>query len=110
MTTPSSTAQFSKLTAKDNADIESQVAAETAGLSIADVEAKVSTAYIQYKAASNNDDKDCRDATVALFRWALLGRHLDSMQSDSQHVSSIALVAGFWILPKLTTSAEQHRQ
>ena len=96
MTMPSSTAtaKSSKLTVEENNAIEKQVEADTVGLPISDVEKKVSTAYTQYKAAIKKDGKNSRPATAALFEWALLGRHLDSMQGD-QHVSSIALVAGF---------------
>jgi hypothetical protein len=88
-----STAQASKLTAKDNDDIERQVAADTAGLSLKEVETMESKAYTQYTSASKSEGANSRPATAALFKWALLGRHLDSMQRESQDVSSIAIVA-----------------
>jgi hypothetical protein len=91
---PLSTTHTSGLTAQDNTDIERQVAADTAGLSLTEVEKMETTAYTQYTAASEHEGANSGAATAALFRWALVGRHLDSMQSKSQHVSSIPFFAG----------------
>ena len=90
----SSTAQSSKFSAKDNDDIERQVAQETVGLSLAQVESKVSAAYTEYTAVSKSEGANSRAGAAALLTWALLGRYLDSMQSKFQQVSSIAVVAG----------------
>ena len=92
---PLSTTHTSKLTAQDNTDIERQVAADTADLSLTEVEKMETKAYTQYTAASEHEGANSRAATAALFRWALVGRHLDSMQSKSQHVSSIPDYCGF---------------
>jgi len=91
---PLSTAQSSRFTAEDNNHIERQVAADTKGLSLTEVETMESRAYTQYTEPSKKDGENSRAATAALIRWALIGQHLDSMESGFQHVSSIPLIAG----------------
>jgi hypothetical protein len=65
---PLFTAQSSRLTAQDNTNIERQVATDTAGLSLAEVETMERSAYTQYTAASGHEGANSRAATAALFR------------------------------------------